>query len=67
MRISSSAPNWEHAKKSTKKVMASVFWDAKGILPVEYLQTTNKIINFVNYCTFFKQMDEKSRQKKSCS
>ena len=39
-----SAPKRVRVQKSAKKVMASVFWDAKGILLVDYLQT-GKTIN----------------------
>lgn len=38
-----SAPKQPKWSKSSKKVMASIFWDSKGILLIDYLQTTKTI------------------------
>lgn len=38
-----SAPKQPKWSKSSKKVMASVFWDSKGILLIDYLQTGKTI------------------------
>jgi histone-lysine N-methyltransferase SETMAR len=49
--------------KSVKKVMASVFWDAKGILIINYLQT-GKTITGEYYCSLLDQLDVKIREKR---
>ena len=51
-------------RKSTKKIMASVFRDAKEILFVDYLQA-GKTINFEYYCNIFDQLKEKNSWKKT--
>ncbi|XP_076182871.1 histone-lysine N-methyltransferase SETMAR-like [Ptiloglossa arizonensis] len=48
------------AQKSAKKVLASVFWDAKGILLVDYLQI-GKTINSDYYSNLLDQLDTTSR------
>lgn len=58
-----SAPKRVRVQKSAKKVMASVFWDAKGILLVDYLQT-GKTINSEYYCNLLDQLDAKIREKR---
>jgi len=58
-----SAPKRIRVQKSAKKVMASVFWDAKGILLVDYLQT-GKTINTEYYCNLLHQLDAKIREKR---
>jgi histone-lysine N-methyltransferase SETMAR len=52
-----SAPKRVRVQKSAKKVLASVFWDAKGILFVDYLQT-GKTINSEYYCNLLVQLKE---------
>uniref|UniRef100_A0A034WT27 Histone-lysine N-methyltransferase SETMAR n=1 Tax=Bactrocera dorsalis TaxID=27457 RepID=A0A034WT27_BACDO len=44
-------------------VMASVFWDARGILFVDYLQTGKAIISEY-YCYLLDQLKEKIRKKR---
>ena len=44
--------------------MASVFWDAKEILLIDYLQK-GKTINYEYYCSLLDQLNEKIREKKS--
>lgn len=58
-----SASKRVRVRKSAKKVMASVFWDAKGILFVDYLQT-GKTINSEYYCNLLDQLKEKIREKR---
>jgi len=57
------APKRVRVQKSAKKVMASVFWDAKGILFVDYLQT-GKTINTEYYCNLLHKLDAKIREKR---
>lgn len=59
----SSAPKRVRVQKSAKKVLASVFWNAKGILFVDYLQT-GKTINSDYYCNLLDQLDAKNREKR---
>lgn len=58
-----SAPKRVRVQKSAKKVLASVFWDAKGILMIDYLQT-GKTINSNYYCNLLEKLDEKIREKR---
>ena len=58
-----SAPKQVKASKSSKKVMASVFWDAKGILLIDYLQT-GKTITGEYYKNLLDQLDKKIREKR---
>ena len=60
---STSAPKRVRVQKSARKVLASVFWDAKGILLVDYLQT-GKTINSEYYCNLLDQLDAKIREKR---
>lgn len=58
-----SAPKRVKVQKSTKKVLASVFWDAKGILLVDYLKT-GKTINSEYYSSLLDQLDQKILEKR---
>lgn len=58
-----SAPKRVRVQKSAKKVLASVFWDAKGILLVDYLQT-GQTINSDYYCNLLDQVESKIREKR---
>lgn len=58
-----SAPKQVKGTKSAKKVMASIFWDAKGILMIDYLQT-GKTITGEYYCSLLDQLDIKIREKR---
>jgi histone-lysine N-methyltransferase SETMAR len=58
-----SAPKQVKGSKSSKKIMASVFWDAKGILMIDYLQT-GKTITGEYYCSLLDQLDVKIREKR---
>lgn len=58
-----SAPKQPKWSKSSKKIMASVFWDAKGILLIDYLQT-GKTITGEYYCSLLDQLDVKIREKR---
>ena len=51
------------SQRSAKKVMLPVFWDAKGILLIDYLQK-GKTINSEYYCSLLDQLDEKIREKR---
>ena len=57
------APKRVRVQKSAKKVLASVFWDAKGILFVDYLQS-GKTINSDYYCNLLDQLDVKINEKR---
>lgn len=58
-----SAPKQTKHERSAKKVMASVFWDAKGILLIDYLEK-GKTINSEYYCNLLDQLDLKIREKR---
>lgn len=58
-----SAPKQVKWSKSSKKVMASVFWDSKGILLIDYLQT-GKTINGEYYSSLLDQLDKKIKEKR---
>lgn len=58
-----SAPKQVKSQRSAKKVMASVFWDAKGILLIDYLEK-GKTINSEYYCQLLDQLDAKVREKR---
>ena len=60
---SCSAPKQEKSQRSAKKVMASVFWDAKEILLANYLQKS-KTINSEYYCSLLDQLDENIGEKR---
>ena len=57
-----SAPKKVKSGRSAKKVMASVFWDAKGILLIDYLKK-GKTINSEYYCQLLDQLNVKIREK----
>jgi hypothetical protein len=48
---------------SAGKIMASVFWDAEGILFIYYLEK-GKTITGEYYCKFLTRLDENIREKK---
>lgn len=58
-----SAPKQVKHTRSARKVMALVFWDAKGILLIDYLEK-GKTINSEYYCNLLDQLDEKIREKR---
>jgi hypothetical protein len=49
----------------SRKVMASVFWVAEGILFIEYLEKKGKIITGEYYSNLLTRLDEKIRNKRS--
>lgn len=58
-----SAPKQVKNTRSAKKVMASVFWDAHGVLLIDYLET-GRTINSEYYCNLLHQLDAKIREKR---
>lgn len=58
-----SAPKQQKREQTVKKVMASVFWDAKGILLIDYLEK-GKTINSEYYTTLLDQLDVMVREKR---
>jgi len=60
---SCSAPKKTWWVPSARKVMASVFWDAEGILFVDYLEK-GKTITGKYYSVVFTRLDEKIREKR---
>lgn len=63
LEAGSSAPKKAKAVLSAGKVMASVFWDAKGILFIDYLEK-GKTINSAYYTSLLDQLGEKIREKR---
>ena len=59
----SSAPKKAMVVKSAGKVMASVFWDAKGILLIDYL-SKGKTINGEYYANILDQLHQNIQQKR---
>jgi len=57
-----SAPKKRSSVPSAGKVMASVFWDAEGILFNDYLEK-GKTLTGEYFSNFFTRLDEKSRGK----
>ena len=53
-----SVPKKVKSRRSAKKVMASVFWDAEGILLIDYLKKC-KTINSEYYCQLLDQLNVK--------
>ncbi|KAL9895462.1 histone-lysine N-methyltransferase SETMAR-like [Glossina fuscipes fuscipes] len=53
-------PKWS---KSTKKIMALVFWDGKGILLIDYLQT-GEMITEKYYLNLLERLDERILRKR---
>jgi histone-lysine N-methyltransferase SETMAR len=60
-----SAPKKTRSVPSAGKVMASVFWDAEGILFIDYLEK-GKIITGEYYFNLLTKLDEKIREKRPC-
>ena len=58
-----SAPKKTRSVPSAGEVMASVFWDAEGILFVDYLEK-GKTITGKYYSVVFTRLDEKIREKR---
>lgn len=58
-----SAPKKAMTMKSAGKIMASVFWDAKGILMVDYLPK-GQTINGAYYANLLGMLNEKIREKR---
>lgn len=58
-----SAPKQPKWSKSSKKVMASVFWDAKGILLIDYLQTGKTIVGEY-YSNLLDKLNTKIKEKR---
>lgn len=58
-----SAPKKAKTIQSAGKVMATVFWDFKGILLIDYLQK-GKTINSEYYCNILDQLNVKIREKR---
>jgi histone-lysine N-methyltransferase SETMAR len=58
-----SAPKKRRSVPSARKVMASVFWDAEGILFIDYLEK-GKIITGEYYSNLLTRLDEKVREKR---
>ena len=59
----SSAPKQVKSERSAKKIMASIFWDAKGVLLIDYLEK-GKTINSEYYCNLLDQLDKNIREKR---
>ena len=57
----SSAPKQVKSERSAKKIMASIFWDAKGVLLIDYLEK-GKTINSEYYCNLLDQLDKNIRE-----
>lgn len=60
----SSAPKSLKKGPSAGKVMASVFWDSKGILLLDYLEK-GKTITSAYYVSLLNQLNDKIREKRS--
>jgi histone-lysine N-methyltransferase SETMAR len=58
-----SAPKKTRLVPSAGKVMASVFWDAEGILFIDYLEN-GKTITGEYYSNLLNRLDEKIREKR---
>lgn len=58
-----SASKQVKSQQSAKQIMASVSWDAKETLWIDYLQK-GKIVNSEYYCSLSDQLDEKNREKR---
>jgi hypothetical protein len=61
---SCSAPKKTKSVLSAGKVMASIFWDAEGILFIGYLEK-GKTITGEYYSNLLTRLDEKIREKKN--
>ena len=62
-RSGSPPPKKAKAILSAKKVMASVFWDAKGVIMVDYLQK-GATINSDYYCILLRRLREELKTKR---
>lgn len=62
-RSGSPPPKKAKAILSAKKVMASVFWDCKGVIMVDYLEK-GKTINADYYCTLLQRLREEIKTKR---
>src|SRR6476469_8438797 len=62
-RQGSLPPKKAKALLSAKKVMASVFWDCKGVIMVDYL-TKGETINSASYCTLLRRLREEIKSKR---
>lgn len=56
-------PKQTKRERSAKKVMASVFWDSKGILLIDYLKK-GETINSQYYCNLLDRLDKNIREKR---
>ncbi|CAK9819145.1 Mariner Mos1 transposase [Anthophora quadrimaculata] len=63
IEASGSAPKKAKMVPSAGKVMATVFWNCKGVLLIDYLQK-DKTINSEYYCNLLDQLDAKIREKR---
>jgi len=59
------SPKKTRSVPSAGKVMASVFWDAEGILFIDYLEK-DKTITGEYYFNLLTRLDEKIREKRPC-
>ena len=59
------APTKANSVSSAGKVLASVFWDAKGILLIDYLNKC-KTITREHYVNLLDRLDEKILEKRPC-
>lgn len=62
-RSDSPTPKKAKVVLSTNKVMASVFWDAKGIIFVDYLPKS-QTINSSYYCNLLRRLREEIKEKR---
>jgi hypothetical protein len=58
-----SAPNKKRSVPSAGKVVASVFWNAEGILFIDYLEK-GETITREYYCNLLTRLDEKINEKR---
>lgn len=61
--VGSPTPKKAKTVPSAGKVMASIFWDAKGIILIDYLQT-GTTINAQYYCTLLEKLKTKIAEKR---
>jgi len=62
-RQGSPPPKKAKALLSAKKVMASVFWDCKGVIMVDYL-AKGETISSAYYCTLLRRLREEIKSKR---
>ena len=58
-----SRPKRPKTQRSAGKVMASIFWDASGIIFIDYLEK-GKTITGEYYCTLLDKLDEEIKKKR---